>query len=203
MKNYFPFNDYQKADGLLLATILLISGQLGILKPQFSRHIINRVLSFLDNPTVTPEPINHPLNGARIDLIQNKKTVICTFHPSYLGIGKMQPEEAVTRLLGNLPPYLYQQLDLINRFDAELFRFFRVGLLTVINYYLTYAFPKGISSGLFSTRRFKQVKVQFEMLAYTKSLYPMWSGGLNIPEPKFNSMLEKTQQLYKEINKRY
>lgn len=199
MESYFQFNEYQKIDGLLLGTILLISGQLGILNPKYSLHIVDRVLDFLDNPEVNPESINPPLNSARIDLFQKKKTVVCTFHPSYLANGTMQPEVAVSRLLGNLPPYFCQNLDLINRFDSELFRFFRVGLLVVVYYYLSSAFPKGTRSGLFSTKRFKQIRVQLEMLKFTFSIYPYWSGGLNLPETEFKSNFEETLHLYNEI----
>jgi len=202
-QHYFNFDKYQQTDGLLLSVVLLISGQLGILKPEFGLYISNRILNFLRNPKITPDPIKNPLNSVQVDLIQSERTVICTFHPSYLNSGTMPPEEAVSRLLGNLPPYLYQQLDIHNRYDAELFRFFKVGLLAVIDYYLTDALPKGISSGFFSKIRFKQMKVQFEMLKFTESFFPYWKGGLNLPETEFYSRLEKTQQHFKGIYKKH
>lgn len=186
-------NDYQKSDGLLLSVVLLTGTQLGILPPRYGLHVCDRIFCFLDGQTLNPEPIQYPLSKARIDLIEKKKTIVCTFEPTFIRRGTMEPEEAVSRLLGNLPPYLASRLNLASKSDIELDRFFRVGLLSVINYYLTEAFPKGMTRGLFSRRDFKQVKVQFDMLAFVGSIYPHWSGGLIIPERLFGAKLEEAR----------
>jgi len=190
-------NDYQKSDGELLSVVLLTGNQLGILPPRYGLHVCDRIICFLDNQALNPEPIQYPLSKARIDLIVKKKTILCTFDPTFISRGTMEPEKAVSHLLGNLPPYLAGRLNLARKLDVELDRFFRVGLLIVINYYLTEAFPKGISRGLFSRKGFNQVKVQFDMLAFVGDIYPHWSGGLNISERVFGEILEETRSQYK------
>ncbi|MCH8338910.1 MAG: hypothetical protein IH858_08745 [Chloroflexi bacterium] len=105
----------------------------------------------------------------------------------------MEPEEAVARLLGNLPLYLASEL------SGELARFLKAGLLIVTNYYLTQGLAKGISRRIFSRGKFNQQRVQFAMLAFNETIYPHWKGGLNIPATTFSEKLEEARTHYKKM----
>jgi hypothetical protein len=187
-----PANDYQEFDALALSVVLLTGSQLGILPPAYGLQVIDRILKYLDGLPLNPEPIQYPLSSARIDLHEKGKTMVCAFHPNFLGGGTMQPEESVSRLLGNLPVHLDKVL------QGELNRFFKTGLLIVSIYYLSEALPKGQSRGLFSSGRFNQQKVQMAMLAFNETVYPHWSGGLNLPQPIFTQELVKAKSIYKK-----
>jgi len=199
MQLFVTANAYQKTNRLLLSVVLLTGNQLGILSPRYSAHSCERLFHFLDGLPLNPEPILYPLSKARITLIQKNRTMVCTFDPTFIREGSMEPAEAVSRLLGNLPPYLAGRLDLSNRLDKELDRKFRLGLLSVVYYYLFEALPKGLSRGLFSRKRFKQTRVQFDMLGFVESIFPQWSGGLNFSTEVFIARLEEAKSQYKYI----
>lgn len=197
MHSNIPANDYQKADALALAAVLLTGSQLGILPPRYSLKVCDRILDFIEGKTRIPEPIECPLNGGRVELVQRRSTVVCKFHPIILKRGSMEIEEAVSRLLGNLPQYVSSQM------IDDIGSFFRTGILIVVHYYLTQTLPIGISRGVFSKRRFKQHKAQYTMLDFNKTIYPHWQGGLNIPEEIFKENLEESRKyltkMYKEL----
>jgi len=188
-----PANEYQKSDVVALSVVLLTGSQLGILPPSYALQVCDRILRHLDGLPLNPEPIQYPLSGARIELVQKDGTIVCLFHPSFLGGGTMEPEEAVSRLLGNLPLHLAQIL------TGELACFYRAGLLIVVNYYLTQGLPKGISRGIFSRGNFNQQKVQFAMLGFNETIYPHWKGGLNMPSSIFSERLEEARSQYKKM----
>ena len=192
-----PANDYQRADALALAVVLLTGSQLGILTPTYGLQVCDRILRHLDGLPLNPEPIQYPLSGARIELVQKGTTIVCLFHPTILGGGTMEPEEAVARLLGNLPLYLHRTL------SGELAQFYKAGLLIVVNFYLTQALPKGTSRGLFSSGEFAQQPVQFAMLAFNETIYPHWRRGLGISESIFSDKLREARNHYKKLIPRF
>lgn len=183
-----PANDYQKSDALALAAVILTGSQLGLLPPKHSLTVCDRILSFIEGKTLAPEPIEHPLDGGKVNLVQRGSTVVCTFHPIILRKGSMELEEAVSRLLGNLPWYVSEKM------TDDLGDFFRNGILIVVHYYLTQTLPAGISRGVFSKRKFNQRKAQYTMLDFNKTIYPHWKGGLNIPKEINNRNLAESRE---------
>jgi len=186
-------NEYQKSDALALSVVLLTGSQLGILRPRYGLQVCDRILRFLEGLPLNPKQIQYPLSGARIDLHQKHETVVCTFHPKYVAAGTMEPEEAVARLLGNLPLHL-SGIEM-----GEIVRFFKAGLQIVVSCYLSEGLPGGISRGIFSRRRFKQQNVQFVMLSFNELIYPYWSRGLNIPKVKFEERLTEARANYRKL----
>jgi len=192
-----PANDYQRADALALGNVLFTGSQLGILQPRYSLKVCDSILKFLGGESPKPEPIHDPLFGGRIDLVHKGKTIVCTFHPDIRGSGTMEVDEAVSRLLGNLPGYV------CNHLVADIEGFLRVGLLLVMNYYLVIMLPTGISKGFFSSRKFKQRKAQFAMLDFNESIYPRWKLGLNAAPENFNDMLEESRRYQDKMKEEF
>ena len=188
-----PANEYQRSDALALSVVLLIGSQLGILRPSYGLRVCDRILRFLEGLSLNPEPIQLSLSGARINLHQKYKTIVCTFHPNFVAAGTMEPEEAVARLLGNLP------LHLAGIEMGEITRFFKAGLLMVVSYYLSEGLPRGTSRGIFSRRGFNQQNVQFAMLGFNECIYPHWSRSLNIPKTRFEEKLAEARANYKKL----
>jgi len=196
---YVPLNDYQKTDAQLLTVVLLISSQLGILSPPYGLHVCGRLIKFIDGISLNPEQIKYPLSKVQIDLIQKNKTMVCTFDPTFIGRGTMEPEEAVSHLLGNLPSFYSIRLNLANKKEAQLGGYFKNGLLMDMNFYLSEALPRGFSLGLFSQTKFNQSKVQRTMLSFTESIFPHWYGGMYLPKKKYEEALEQSRSQYKKM----
>jgi hypothetical protein len=200
---HVPMDDYQAADGLALGVVLLTGSQLGILLPRFGLRVCDRILKFIEGEKLSPQPIQYPISSARIDLhmtpFPQKKTVtvVCTFHPKIKHGGTMDPEEAVCRLLGNLPPYA------TNHLIDELAGYLRLGLLSAVGYYLQTGLRSGISKGIFSKGKFEQHKVQFTMLAFNDLVYPHWRGGLSLKKTVFEEMLNSARSNYNSLVKMF
>ena len=193
MQSNIPANDYQKNDALALAAVLLTGSQLGLLPPKYSLTVCDRILCFIEGKTHIPEPIEHPLDGGKVDLVHRGNTVVCAFQPKILRKGSMEIEEAVSRFLGNLPWYVSENM------TDDLEDFFRNGILIVVHYYLTQTLPTGISRDVFSKRKFKQRKAQYTMLDFNKTIYPHWKGGLNIPDEVKKRNLEESRAYLKKM----
>lgn len=192
-----PANEYQRADALALGDVLFTGSQLGILHPKYSLHVCDRILLFLEGESLQPEPIHDPLYGGRIDLVQKGNTIVCTFHPDIRASGTMEMDEAVSRLLGNLPGYVSTQM------IKDIEGFLRVGLLMVMNYYLAIMLPTGISKRFFSSGKFKQQKAQFAMLDFNEEIYPRWKLGLNADPENFNNLLEEARRYHNKMIKEF
>lgn len=188
-----PTSEYQRSDAVALSVVLLTGSQLGILPPNYGLQLCDRIMRHLEGLPLNPEPIQGPLSDARIDLVLKERTIVCLFHPNFLGSGTMEPEEAVVRVLGNLPLYLSEIL------TGELARFYVAGLLVVVYFYLTEGLPKGISRGIFSRGKFNQQRVQFAMLEFNETVYPQWKSGLNMPTSIFSERLSEARSQYKRM----
>jgi hypothetical protein len=186
---FIPTDQFQKSNILALSVPLITANQLGILTPRYAFQLCEDILSFLEGRTHNPEVIQFPLSSARIDLHQKEKTIVCTFDPSFLEGGTMEPEEVVRRLLTNYFHYVHDKV------IDELAGYLKAILLAVVRFYLYGLLPEVLKHHSLSLNRASQ-EIQFSMLYFNETIYPQWRLGPTMSPDRFTSILSEVQEQY-------
>jgi hypothetical protein len=192
LSTFVPADDYQKADVLAFSVPLITASQLGVLTPHHSIGLCGQALNFLSGNRHVQEVIPHSFKGARIDLHAKGQTIVCTFHPTFIGQGEMEYDEAVRRLLSNYSSHINSTV------IDELSGYMRNVLLAAVRFYLSSALAEAEKHAPFSPDIHK-ADIQFTMLSFCESIYPLWQSGPSLTQDRFASNLLEAQRNYQRI----
>lgn len=183
----------QVSDILAVSVPMLISGQLGVLRPIYSLSLCDRLIHLLDTGQYVLEPINSALKRAKIRF-HSGNTICHTFHPSMgLFANNDSVEQAVRQLCYNYAVHISTQV------KAEFLMGLRGALTLSMLYYLTEGLNK--QAGL---PGFDPVRVSFPaqmaMNEFSHSLYSYWEQG-RVPTDVTEALAEVKRQ-YQHIRQR-
>lgn len=189
-----PMNAEQTSDILAVSVPMLVSGQLGVMRPIYSLALCDRLLHLLETSQYAIEPINSALKSAKMQFYGGN-TIYHTFHPSIGFLANNDSvEQAVRQLCFNYTVHVRTQAD-------EEFRLGLDGALTIsMLYYLTEGLDKQIAQRDFDPAR-SSPAVQMTMNEFSRTLYSHWEQN-RVPAEKVAEALRETQQCYQDVRQK-
>jgi hypothetical protein len=194
---HIALTDYDRDDGVAASVPMLVSGQLGVLRPNYALALCDRLLGLLETDQYAVEPVNSVLKKATIKLYHRGDKlcrVYLTFHPK---IGFMSNEdsveEGVRQLLYNYAGCVLAQL--ASEFGGQI----RAYLLLSLLYYLDHILIKEVTSRSFDPARPSSV-IQTATNQFARELYSHWEEGY-YPEETISEMQRQARASHYNLHR--